>query len=242
LFGRAVLCVCQAERQAGELRQRIRSASPLRVLQDKRFETFLPDGLGLPPDQARSVRRAWERARAFAEHPEGWLVLRGGTGCGKTHLAAAIAHRLLERGVPALFIHVPDLLDELRATFHPESESSYEKRFWELREAPVLILDDLGAQQSTPWAQEKLFQLLDWRYNARLPTVITTNLSMEDLEPRLRSRLQDPRLVEIIVILAPGLPAGHAFHRVGSQSSSIATGNDLRNLPRSARALPPRAG
>ncbi len=124
LFGRAVPCVCQAERQAAELRQRIRSASPLRVLQDKRFETFLPDGLGLPPDQARSVRRAWERARAFAERPEGWLVLRGGTGCGKTHLAAAIAHRLLERGVPAFFINVPDLLDELRATFHPEAESS----------------------------------------------------------------------------------------------------------------------
>lgn len=220
LFGRAVPCACQAERQAAELRQRIRSASPLRVLQDKRFETFLPDGLGLPPDQARSVRRAWERARAFAEHPEGWLVLRGGTGCGKTHLAAAIAHRLLERGVPALFINVPDLLDELRATFHPESESSYEERFWELREAPVLILDDLGAQQSTPWAQEKLFQLLDWRYNARLPTVITTNLSLEAFEPRLRSRLQDPRLVEIIVILAPDF-------RQGAPS----TGPDLNLLP-----------
>ncbi len=220
LFGRAVPCACQAERQAAALRQRLRSASPLRVLEDKRFETFLPDGLGLPPDQARSVRRAWERARAFAERPEGWLVLRGGTGCGKTHLAAAIAHRLLERGVAARFINVPDLLDELRTTFDPEAEISYEERFWQLREAPVLILDDLGAQQSTPWAQEKLFQLLDWRYNARLPTVITTNLSLEAFEPRLRSRLQDPRLVEVVVILAPD------FRRGGPS-----TGPDLNLLP-----------
>lgn len=220
LFGRAVPCACQAERQAVELRRRLHETSSLRVLQDKRFETFLPDGLGLPPEQARSLRRAWERARAFAEHPEGWLVLRGGTGCGKTHLAAAIAHRLLERGVAALFINVPDLLDELRATFHPEAESSYEERFWELREAPVLILDDLGAQQSTPWAQEKLFQLLDWRYNARLPTVITTNLSLDAFEPRLRSRLQDPRLVEIVAILAPD------FRRGGPS-----VGPDLNLLP-----------
>jgi DNA replication protein DnaC len=220
LFGRAIPCACQTERQAAEFRQRIQAAGPLRALQDKRFENFLPDGLGLPPDQARSLRRAYERARAFAEDPQGWLVLRGGTGCGKTHLAAAIAHRLLERRVAALFIPVPDLLDELRAAFHPEAEVSYEERFWQLREAPVLILDDLGAQQSTPWAQEKLFQLLDWRYNARLPTVITTNLSLEAFEPRLRSRLQDARLVEIVHILAPD------FRRGGPTA-----GPDLNLLP-----------
>ncbi len=220
LFGRAIPCACQTERQAAEFRQRIQAAGPLRALADKRFENFLPDGRGLPPDHARSLRRAYERAKAFAEDPQGWLVLRGGTGCGKTHLAAAIAHRLLERGVAALFIPVPDLLDELRAAFHPEAEVSYEERFWQLREAPVLILDDLGAQQSTPWAQEKLFQLLDWRYNARLPTVITTNLSLEAFEPRLRSRLQDARLVEIVHILAPD------FRRGGPTA-----GPDLNLLP-----------
>ena len=208
LFGRAVPCGCQVAQRERALRGRALAAGPLQVLQDKRFETFLPDGIGLSYDQARTLRRAYERAQAFAEDPRGWLVLRGGTGCGKTHLAAAIAHRLLERGVPVRFINVPDLLDELRAAFSPDAETSYEERFWALREAPVLILDDLGAQQSTPWAQEKLFQLLDWRYNARRPTVITTNLPLEAFEPRLRSRLQDARLVEIVTILAPDFRRG----------------------------------
>jgi DNA replication protein DnaC len=73
-----------------------------------------------------------------------------------------------------------------------------------------LILDDLGAHASTPWAQEKLFQLLNHRYNAQLPTVITTNQRLEELDPRLRSRLQDVGLVNHVLILAPDYRVGKA--------------------------------
>ncbi|MCP4713101.1 MAG: ATP-binding protein, partial [Planctomycetes bacterium] len=76
-------------------------------------------------------------------------------------------------------------------------------RFEEIRNAPLLILDDLGIESPTPWANEKLYQLLNHRYNARLPTIITTNLTLETLELRLRSRLSDPDVSQVLGITAP---------------------------------------
>ncbi|MEE9284893.1 MAG: ATP-binding protein, partial [Dehalococcoidia bacterium] len=106
-------------------------------------------------------------AQHFAEEPSGWLVFSGPSGCGKTHLAAAIADRCIQDGRPVLFMVVPDLLDHLRAAYRPESEVGYDELFELLRNSPVLILDDLGVQSSTPWAEEKLFQLINHRYNAQ---------------------------------------------------------------------------
>ena len=145
---------------------------------------------------------------AFAEQPDGWLLLTGGYGCGKTHLAAAIANQRLEEGQSAIFVVVPDLLDHLRTTFGPNSEASYDQLFDEVRNTSLLILDDLGVQSATPWAQEKLFQILNHRYNGQLPTVLSTNQRMEDLDQRLRSRLQDMNLVQHIQIRAPDYRAG----------------------------------
>jgi DNA replication protein DnaC len=163
----------------------------------------VPAGYGLPPDKAANLRFAFEEAERYAANPEGWLILLGGYGCGKTHLAAAIANEVIERGQAVLFVVVPDLLDHLRATFGPNSPVSYDQRFEQVRDAPLLVLDDLGTQSSTAWAQEKLFQLLNHRYNARLPTVITSNHGLDEIDMRLRSRLVDPTLACIVTILAP---------------------------------------
>ena len=115
----------------------------------------------------------------------------GGYGCGKTHLAAAIANAVVQRGITPLFVTVPDLLDHLRATYAPYLSGGYSDRFEQVRTTPLLILDDLGTENTTSWALEKLFQLLNYRYLMRLPTVITTNQELEHLDPRLRSRLAD---------------------------------------------------
>jgi DNA replication protein DnaC len=98
---------------------------------------------------------------------------------------------------------VPDLLDHLRATFSPSSSTTLDRRFEEVRTAPLLILDDLGTQATTAWVKEKLYQLFNYRYNAELPTVITTATSLEEMDARLRSRLLDTRLCEIYGITAP---------------------------------------
>jgi DNA replication protein DnaC len=202
-FGKAFRCSCQlAELESRQL-DRLRRLSNMHHLERMTFVTFTPDGHGLNDRQRTSLRLAFERSAAFARKPQGWLLLRGGYGCGKTHLAASIANECLSRGQPVLLVNVPDLLDHLRSTFAPNSESSFDQRFEEVRNAPVLILDDLGTQNTTPWAQEKLYQIFNYRYNAQLPTVITTNQDLDDIDPRMRSRLLDVGFVEQVKILAP---------------------------------------
>jgi DNA replication protein DnaC len=168
------------------------------------FATFdLREHEDLEAGDLRSLKAAFDAARAFAEKPQGWLVFVGPYGSGKTHLAAAIANFRAEVGYPPLFVVVPDLLDHLRATFSPSSTVSMDRRFEEVRTTPLLVLDDLGTQTSSPWAREKLYQLFNYRYNAELPTVITTASFANEMDERLRSRLEDSRLVNLCPITVP---------------------------------------
>jgi DNA replication protein DnaC len=177
------------QRQAAELLQ----MSNLAAFQDKTFETF--------DTEMRGVKRAFHRAVEFAQRPSGWLVLFGNYGVGKTHLASAIANELLKQHYRVLFAVVPDLLDHLRSTFGPSSEIQYDQRFEMIRDAAVLILDDLGTENTTPWAREKLFQIINHRYNGRLPTVITSNRRPEEIEPRIFSRMSDRSICDEFIIM-----------------------------------------
>jgi DNA replication protein DnaC len=161
----------------------------------------------LPKQDLKDLRTAFETAREFAENPRGWLLFTGPYGCGKTHLAAAIGNYQASMGFPPLMVSVPDLLDHLRATFSPNSNVSLDRRFEEVRKSRMLVLDDLGTQSATPWAREKLYQLFNYRYNAELPTVITTSSKTDELDPRLYSRMQDERLCKIVVIPVPAYQA-----------------------------------
>jgi DNA replication protein DnaC len=218
-FGRIVPCQCRlAENEAARTRK-LRAISNLDTLARFTFDHFIPDGYGLTEERKRNLRLAYETATAFAEQPAGWLIILGKYGCGKTHLAAAIANEVVSHGQPAIFVVVPDLLDHLRATYSPYSDVAYDQRFEEIRSSSLLILDDLGAHSSTPWAQEKLFQLFNHRYNAQLPTVVTTNHELEDIDVRIRSRLIDPDLAQIIKILAPDFRQSGVAHGVAELSS-----------------------
>ena len=77
---------------------------------------------GLQTDELKVLQKAIKAAHAFAEKPKGWLVLMGGYGSGKTHLAAAIANYRAGLGDPPLFIMVPDLLDHLRGDLQPQQQ------------------------------------------------------------------------------------------------------------------------
>ena len=101
---------------------------------------------------------------------------------------------------------IPDLLDHLRAAFSPNAGTSYDRRFDEVRTAALLVLDDLGSQSATPWAREKLHQLLNYRYNAELPTVITVakeTLDQNLVDERIITRMLDERVCDYIEIKAP---------------------------------------
>jgi DNA replication protein DnaC len=180
-FAQLVACECkqseQQERKSAELTQ----MSNLAAFQHQTFERFDPDVPG--------VRKAYLRAFDYAQRPTGWLLLFGPCGVGKTHLAAATANLALARGERVLFTVVPDLLDHLRATFGPSSEVAYDERFELVRTVSLLVLDDLGTESATGWAREKLYQIINHRYNANLPTVVTSNRSLDTLDGRIVSRM-----------------------------------------------------
>lgn len=228
-FNRLVPCQCTQARLASEHARDLRNISNLGALERFTFDNFLPDGAGLPEAIRRVLRDAYEISVHFAQNPEGWLVLLGSFGTGKTHLAAAIANYNITLGRPAMFVVVPDLLDHLRAAYGPSSESGLDERLEAIRSTPLLILDDLGAHNSTPWAQEKLFQILNHRYNGRLPTVITANQRLEELDPRIASRLAELGFSQVFEIPTPDFRAGQdsgGFDRSGRNLSSLGLHND----------------
>ncbi|MFN2159021.1 MAG: ATP-binding protein [Anaerolineales bacterium] len=213
-FGKVKICSCRQDDISDHIRRKLFSLSNLNELSNLTFDNFQPRGrIGLWPYQAQSIELAYNQARQFALTPNGWLVLIGAFGCGKTHLAASIANQAVANELPTLFITVPDLLDSLRFSYN-DPEVRFQDRFESIRNAPLLILDDFGTQNATPWAQEKLFQIINYRYINRLPMVVTTNLPIESIEGRIRSRLEDPDLATIVRIDAPDYrrPAGDIGH------------------------------
>ena len=192
-FGKPIACECKEAEKKEKRRQQLRAMSNMDAFRDCNFRSFNPHVPG--------TQEAFQASLEFAQNSGGWLFLIGPNGCGKTHLAAAIANQSLEEGAVVLFAVVPDLLDHLRAAFAPNAPEVYDQLFAKMREAELLILDDLGAQQSSSWANEKLFQLLNYRYNMGMPTVITANpKGLQGVDERIRSRLSDISLVETIVL------------------------------------------
>jgi len=225
LFGKLAPCPHRQSQTSQTAAQKLwHELGPLREMTLNDFE---PEGHAVTIEQKHSLRMTVEGVRRFIEEPRGWLLLQGGYGCGKTHLAAAVANACLNKGIPVLFVNVPDLLDYLRGAYNPNAEETYDERFNEVRDAAILVLDDLGTQNATPWAEEKLYQIFNTRYVHKRPTVITTNLDLDDLDPRLRSRLNDLDLVRKLRIMAPDYRRS-AIEQGQSSMSTLALYHDKR--------------
>lgn len=197
-FAQVIPCVCKEREIAERESESLRRLSNLDMFSQHTFDDFEPDVEG--------VGEAWDAALEFAQEPgHRWLFLHGPVGTGKTHLAVAIARYAMEmHRMSVYFAVVPDLLDHLRATFDPTSGSAYDDRFASIRTAQLLVLDDLGTENTTPWAREKLFQIVNHRYIEQLPTVVTTNVDINSDKPRIDerilSRILDHRLTQRVEI------------------------------------------
>lgn len=133
------------------------------------------------------------------------LVLSGGPGCGKTHLAVAILRELIVAGIlwsgnGGRFVPVPELLAEIRASYQGKGPDEKEL-VKEYSTIPYLVLDDLGAEKTTDWSIATLYLIIDRRHREMLPTIVTTNLTLDQIDkhlsPRIASRLASGKVTTI---------------------------------------------
>ena len=114
------------------------------------------------------------------------LYLHGNFGCGKTYLIAALFNELAKKNYQSTIIYFPEFLRSLKASFG-NSEDNYEERFAMVKESPLLLLDDIGAERLSDWARDEVLGvILQYRMEEHLPTFFTSNLSMNDLEEHLQ--------------------------------------------------------
>lgn len=132
---------------------------------------------------------AFEACRTFADTftaGRRGLLLAGGCGCGKTHLAASIVHALIDRGHHAILMTSARILDALKTAFGDTDRTRAIRT--ELTTADLLVIDDIGAEHLTDWARSELAALINDRYESSKTTILTTNLTLSALTARLGRR------------------------------------------------------
>jgi DNA replication protein DnaC len=199
-FGRAVLCPACA---GGS----IPGAAPEKPVEERMqlparyraaaFADWEPPN-GIPRVRCQSYAAAWPPEKPL-------LFLTGEKGTGKTHLACAVLRAVAQRhGVAGRFWPVIDLLDRYRRASDPErATETVDDVDAAMRRVPLLVLDDLGAHRSTEFAEERLFALIDWRYREGQPLVVTSNVGLLELAPRVRSRLADTAVCQVVPFTGP---------------------------------------
>jgi len=152
------------------------------------------------------------------------LLLYGKAGSGKTFLSFAIANALYRRGKAVMAISISRLLSVIRDSFDRHGDLGESDVLNTVRDASLLILDDIGVEYKTAWAYEKLYAIIDTRYRANKPVIITTNLSLDALRENLatidlKTRTTDPseRVFSRISEMC-------AFHEVRGSSWRISKG------------------
>ena len=204
-FGAVESCsVCQPLR-----RRQAALASLPKPLHAMTFAVFKP-GPG--------SHKGYDAALAFAHNTLcPWLLLAGDKGTGKTHLAVAT---ILERaehseyGDPGRFIVYPELLAELRIGV---GDGTMEMTLASYKRTPLLVLDDLGTEYrkgdggKQSWSDEQLYRLLVHRYNNALPTLMTTNVPTEALDPRIADRLLHKGFCQVVVMQGQSHRSGRTW-------------------------------
>lgn len=164
-------------------------------------------------DVNRDDRNRLELSRYFKEfmdqyekkeHPKG-IYLHGNFGTGKTYLIAALFNELAKKNVRSAIVYVPEFLRQLKSSFNTDYTLKYDY----IKTVPLLLLDDIGAENLTSWARDEIIgTLLQYRMEENLPTFFTSNLDLKQLEEHFAStnsgveKLKARRIIERISYMA----------------------------------------
>jgi DNA replication protein DnaC len=152
------------------------------------------------------LKAAYDCSVGVVEGQVNFLTLVAKSDRGKTHLGIAICREWMQRRKVAKYVFVPLLLKDLKSGFNnQEGEQSYDYKLDFYMKVALLVLDDLGVENETNWVIQELETIIDYRYIHNLPTVVTTNLSLPQLNAkygseRVTSRLKRAKNARIVVI------------------------------------------
>jgi DNA replication protein DnaC len=188
LFGKEItvgcMCACAQQKYDQEEKARKKQEEADRIMrlrsvgissQTFRDASFAADD-GKNPKPMDTLRRYVEKWEDMQRENIG-LLLYGDVGTGKSYGAACIANRLIEQSIPACMINLSTVLNSMGG-FQSEEKNTY---ISDLMQYPLLILDDFGMERQTEYALEQVFNVIDARYRSGKPLIITTNLSMAEL-------------------------------------------------------------
>lgn len=114
------------------------------------------------------------------------LYLHGNFGCGKTYLIAAMMNELAKNGVKSVIVYWPEYLRNLKDSFQSSANDEFKNKFNEVKYSKLLLIDDLGAEGVTSWSRDEILgTILQYRMQESLPTFITSNLNIKELEDHL---------------------------------------------------------
>lgn len=156
----------------------------------KRYLSRTIDSFSVTAENKRSFEVATDYIKNFREYfAQGkGLYLEGPCGTGKTHLAIAIALAIINTGVPVICKTSIDILGDIKRCYERNSEVTEEEVLEAYKTVDLLIIDDLGKEQVTEWSVPVLYSILNERYEALLPTIITTNYNTTALAEKLSAK------------------------------------------------------
>lgn len=200
--GVAHRCDCRRDDPQAAERAWLGAGIPRKFLRKdfKSFEVARQDTL-----RRDIVKNALAYAKGFHRGEEQGLLFRGAPGSGKTHIAVATLKVVIERGFTGHYANFTNLLSLLRSSYDTASDLRESVLLEAVDHADLLVLDDVGAESVTDWTRDRLYLIINRRYENARPVLLTTNCDEADLEARVGARTAS-RLYEMSAGQFPQFP------------------------------------